>query len=207
MAAGVAYIHVHHPAWNLPTALPQPLSRFPAEVAEWRCTETDRTDEAYIDPNADEAISRRCEGSENNVRMWLSIGYIARQQPGKRLHSPRFHYPNNDPQWRYVSSQPVDIPIDAAAVASIRVNQTMLQYGTGEPTVILYWYQVGKRSFSNEYRYRWALFKGSVIHGRTDAAVIRIAAQVRRQQTVDVVLSSEQRLARALYPAIMKALP
>jgi len=153
------------------------LGRFPNTLAEWRCRETAGRD--YSDPSADQAWSARCETGDD-YPIGLYVGYAGHQTHGKRLRSPRVHYPDGAAGWSDAWSRRIDIPVvqSAHGSADLPAREVLLRHIDGRWMAVLYWYEIGGSAVADEYAYRLAFMVRAVTQGRFDAAVVRIAAPV-----------------------------
>ncbi len=139
-------------------------------------------------------------------RLNVYIGYIGEQGHNRRLASPRLHYPGNDQGWSYVIGRARVVPLPGRDRVAFRVNETLLQYSTGRKDAVLYWYQRGRRTFSDEYRYRIALIVQKLTRKPTDAAIVRIATPLDGGGT-EAAFRIERELAQGLYLELVSRLP
>ncbi|MEO5656310.1 MAG: exosortase C-terminal domain/associated protein EpsI [Nitrospiria bacterium] len=165
----------------------------------WRCVEAGDSDVEYADPAVDEAFAQVCRHPDG-TSVTVYVGYARAQTDRKRIRSPRANYPDNtDPRWSYTAGRRVE---DASA---LHADQVMLRHAGGRRIAVVYWYQVGGRSFGDEYRYRLAVFGRHVRRGLTDAAIVRLASPVDAD-AADETFARQMDLARRLYPAVAHAL-
>jgi len=171
----------------------------------WRCEAAGVGEAAYTDPIADAAWSGVCVRDDLN-RLSVYVGYVGEQGHDRRLASPRLQYPGNDERWSYLLGRPREIRLTDGDRLPLRVNETLLQYSNGRQDAVLYWYQRGPRTFSDEYRFRISLIVQKLTRHPTDAAIVRIATSLDARG-MEAAFQSERDLAPWLYGALMNRIP
>ncbi len=152
-------------------ALQQDLQALPDQFGPYISTTQEAWPDPYHDPDAESAVSRIYEGPDRG-HVELYIGYRSSQQAQKRLHSPKIHFPK---RWNYVSVDPARVEIPG--IEPIKANWMVTQKGDTK-RLVLYWYQARGRSFAGEISNRFDQIKSLVLSGRTEGAVVRIAAPI-----------------------------
>ncbi len=91
-----------------------------------------------------------------------------------------------------------------AAGQEVEVNVAVVVQ-EGEPAVVLYWYQVGRRPQADPYRTKLELARRALLERRTDGALVRVSAPVRSD--VQEALARAERFARLAFPELVRWLP
>lgn len=153
----------------------------------------------YSDRRADQSLSRLY--ISENFQVELFVGFSSRQQDENRLQSPKLVFPKN---WEYAAMENVQVPLGAGrridAIGLLTKKNEDRQY-------VLFWYQVHGAAFASDFRNRIELMKNSLLRGRSDGGVIRIAASVARHEPVDQVRSRLVGFATQLHPELARTLP
>ena len=72
---------------------------------------------------------------------------------------------------------------------------------------MLYWYQIGDRTFGGEVEKRIELIRHSLLRGRSDSAIIRLATPVAESEKLEQAQRRLASLAAQLYPRLNQILP
>jgi EpsI family protein len=156
--------------------------------------------EPYRDPNAEQALSRMYQ-AQDGMPVEFFVGYRSYQREGKRLLSPKLIFPH---QWNFVSTEPGRVEISAATQVE---GNWMLTQTANKKRLVLYWYQVGERTFSSDLRYRLFQTKRLLVDGRSDAALIRIATAVGDNENLDRAKERIAQFVIQLHPRLSELLP
>lgn len=154
----------------------------------------------YVDPHAEETLSRLYE-SPDKKQIELFVGYNGRQFDENRLQSPKLVFPRG---WEYASTDEISIPlagekpIDAVGLVTKKSNAKRF---------VLFWYEVRGRSFASDFRNRMELIRGLAFHGRTDAAVVRLATPIEEFESVEKAKDRLVSFSINLYPELIQVLP
>ena len=180
--------------------LPRPLALFPGVVADWT-GQRDLPDGIMVrDPNADDFFVRSYVRGGTTV--WLSVAYYRRQWESRRLLAATQIEPGAGfIQPRHGTYQ---VPLDGAPGRAATAATLVLRRGE-ERYALLYWYQLGDRTFSSTLRYRAALLVNSLLRRRSDGALIRVAT-VTRGGTADP-FSDLSWFVKDVYPELLRSLP
>ncbi len=169
----------------------------PPRFAGWQCLPVGPRTASYRDPNADSDWSGVCE-DESGVRSQVYLGYAAWQRHKRRLASPRLHYPDEDQRWSYVMARSAEIALDGDCRGRIGVSETLLRHSVGGNHAVVYWYQRGSRTFSDEFAFRLAMMGQNLVGEATDAVIVRISMHLRNGE-LDQVFEREKKLAGRIY--------
>ena len=175
------------------------LEKISQVVGPYRAVSGSQSD-PYVDPHAERIISRLYESADKK-RIELFVGYNGRQFDVNRLQSPKLVFPKG---WEYASMEEISIPvsgkkpIDAVGLVTKKPNDRKL---------VLFWYEVRGHSFASDLRNRFELIRGLALHGRTDAAVIRLATPVGEFESIEKAKNRLVSFSADLYPELMQVLP
>jgi EpsI family protein len=175
------------------------LEQISSAVGPYQVVSGSQSD-SYMDSHAERTLSRLYE-SPDKKQIELFVGYNSRQLDENRLQSPKLIFPKG---WEYASMEEISIPvaskrpIDAVGLLTKRSNDKKL---------VLFWYEVRGQSFAGDLRNRIELIKGLALHGRTDAAVIRLATPLGEFESIEAAKDRLVSFSMDLYPALTKVLP
>jgi EpsI family protein len=185
-----------------PVPVRQPLRTLPRTLGDWPARE-----DSVLDPDvirtlelSDYLMRRDVDPSGRSV--WLYVGYWAAQRRGAQMHSPKNCLPGSG--WEAVDSAIVQLPVPSSD-GPISLNRYLVQKGT-EQQLVLYWYQYQRDTVADEIRARMRLVKNSVVHHRTDGALVRLSTAVKSatlSATQDVLAGYVEHL----YPRLIQHLP
>jgi EpsI family protein len=99
----------------------------------------------------------------------LFIGYFPTQRTGQAIHSPQNCLPGAG--WNFESKGVTELT-DADG-KHYRVGAYLISNGKDRDEV-LYWYRSHGRSIASDYAAKWYTLTDSILHNRTDAALIRV---------------------------------
>lgn len=179
----------------------KPLDTFPNTVQQWQgrggmIFELDTLSVL----KAKDYVMRRYQDPEGR-NLWLFIGYWDSQRKGAQPHSPRNCLPGGG--WEPLEASTVTIPL-AHPFAPITVNRYLIQKDRDQQ-VVFYWYQSQGKATAGELAARVELMKNSIMHHRTDGALVRVSSSVYGsvQETSGRLVSYIQ----AMYPILGDYLP
>lgn len=171
------------PALNLRAELPAdrvPLSEFPLDLGGWIGQE-------HRLPLVTEEVAGATEyyyadySYLHKGRVNLYLSYYASQTTGKIPHSPLICMPGDG--WTIASLNEVTV---GKAGDEFEVNRLVIT--KAERTLLAYyWLKQGDRNFNDETLARLDLLRSSVLHSRTDGALVRLVAEVLPGETVEEV--------------------
>ena len=177
----------------------KPLSDFPAICHEWRMTSQTRFSEDILNVlKPTDYLSRSYEGS-NIKNVGLYIGYHDGSGKSGEIHSPKNCLPGSG--WQQVSTEQIKLDEPLGKICMVRAV-----YQKGESReLFLYWFQVQGKTLSDEYSLKLAEITNSIIHGRKDAAFIRVS--VPFEDNEHEASAAGIRFIRDVYPLIREFLP
>ena len=181
--------------------LQKPLGAFPREVGGWRGEETVIFDAELLAKLKPSDYLMRRYVDPAGLPLWLYIGYWDTQRKGAAPHSPRNCLPGNG--WEPLEASRITVPL-SAPYAPITINHYLLQRER-DLQVVLYWYEAQGRPVAGEIPAKIEMLRNSVLHNRTDGALVRVSSLVHGS-----VAETSARLVeyvQAMYPAVREHLP
>lgn len=174
------------------------LAFFPTICREWRMTSQERlSDDILSVLKPTDYLSRRYEDG-SGARISLYIGYHDGGKASGDIHSPKNCLPGSG--WQQLSSGRMDIKEPLGTI-----NLTRAVYQKGEyRELFLYWFQVRNKTLSDEFSLKLAGITNSIMHGRKDAAFIRISIPFEVDE--HEVAARGVRFIREVYPLIRQFL-
>jgi len=154
----------------------KPLASFPLTVDGWRSVESVTLEDDVLDVlKPSDYLVRRYVNS-NGETASLYIGYWESQRKGAQMHSPKNCLPGGG--WEPIEATRMRIPV-LEDDQSIDVNRYLLQKGP-DSMIVLYWFQSQGRATSSELRAKVDLVRNSMLHHRSDGAIVRVSSPVYR---------------------------
>lgn len=179
-----------------------PMAAFPAELGGWRMVAEYPVEEAVQKVlRADDTLNRGYL-SEGQVRLSLFMAYFKSQKTGVAPHSPKNCLPGSG--WAPLSSEITQVRVEGRS-EPLEVNRFIVARGT-EKTLVLYWYQTAYRVIASEYEAKVWLVIDSLLHRRSDTAIVRVVAPLPegREQEIDKLTADF--IAKA-FPSVSKQIP
>jgi exosortase D (VPLPA-CTERM-specific) len=117
----------------------------------------------------DYALADYSDGAGHAVNLYMS--YYNSQRKGDAVHSPRACLPGGGWQLRDFNQR--SLPGILVNGRELRVNRTLIQFGT-QQQLVYYWFQQRGRIITNEFAVKWYLFWDALTRHRTDGALVRL---------------------------------
>lgn len=177
----------------------KPLSQFPAAYQEWRMISQELFSDVVLSVlKPTDYLSRSYEGP-GAKRIGLYIGYHDGGKESGEIHSPKNCLPGSG--WQQLSTERMHLDTKLSKISLIKAV-----YQKGEHReLFLYWFQVRDKTLSDEYSLKLAGVTNSILHGRRDAAFIRVSVpfEVDEHEAAAAGVSFIQ----DFYPLIREYLP
>jgi EpsI family protein len=157
-------------------------------------------EDGYKDPNAENSLAKVLAAKDGS-RIDLFVGYSGKQTAGNRLLSPELIFPDN---WNSVWVKPAEVALNGATIVH---GSWIMARKSDSQELILYWYQIGRRTYGGELEHRLEQFRRSVIERRNDGAVIRLATPLRNGDSLEKAEERLRTFTADLYPRLVKVLP
>jgi EpsI family protein len=122
--------------------------------------------------------SNQHEREHDDAPIGLFIGYFPTQRTGQAIHSPQNCLPGAG--WNFESKGLTDL-MDSEG-KRYRVGSYLISNGKDRDEV-LYWYRSQGRSIASDYAAKWYTLTDSILHNRTDAALIRVITPLQQGES------------------------
>jgi EpsI family protein len=148
----------------------QPWSEFPQYVGGWSQT-TELTEDAasLAKLQPDDYIDRNYV-TKDGRQINLFVAYFKTQRTGHAPHSPEACLPGAG--WQTVSATVIPVAVPSAHT-TINANQYIVSM-EGAKMAVFYWYQTGRHTVADQYKYQLYAVPELLLHGRTDVALVRV---------------------------------
>jgi EpsI family protein len=179
-----------------------PMAAFPSELGGWRMVaEYPVEEEVQKVLRADDTLNRSYV-SAGQVPLNLFMAYFKSQKTGVAPHSPKNCLPGSG--WAPLSSEIAMVQIPGRS-EPLEVNRFIVARGT-EKTLVLYWYQTAYRVIASEYEAKVWLVIDSLMHRRSDTAIVRVVAPLPegREGEIDKLTAE---FISAAFPAVSRQIP
>jgi len=199
LVIGLVFYFLDSPALSRGQKFQIELEKVSALVGPYRVTSNSQTD-PYVDPHAEKTLTRLYESSDKK-QIELFVGYNSRQFDENRLQSPKLVFPRG---WEYASLEEINIPVvGRKPIGAIG----LVTKKSNDKKLVLFWYEVRGQSFASDLRNRIELIRGLALHGRTDAAVIRLATPIGEFESIEKAKNRLVSFSMDLYPELIQILP
>jgi EpsI family protein len=120
------------------------------------------------------------------------------------VHSPRTCLPGGG--WKIVEFEEVSVPGVTAAGVPLRVNRSLMAFGSNRQ-LVYYWFQQRGRVVTSEYMAKWYLFWDSLTMNRSDGALVRLIVPIAESGAPSDADSDLARFARDIEPLLERYVP
>lgn len=170
-------------------------------IGDWKCREGEIMEDKVLGIlKLSDYVMRRYTDPAGR-QLWLYIGYWETQRKGAQIHSPKNCLPGGG--WEPLEAGVAHIPIESLP-SPIPVNTYLLQKGRDQQ-LVLYWYQSRGVAHAGEMGARIQMVRNSVLHNRSDGAIIRVSSPV--YGNVEDTTHLLTRYVQALHPLLDQFLP
>jgi len=152
------------------------LGSFPVAIDGWRSVESEILADADLDVLKPSDYLVRLYIDSNGEEASLYIGYWQSQRKGAQVHSPKNCLPGGG--WEPIEATRMRIPVRDGD-PSIEVYRYLLQKGE-QTMIVLYWFQSQGRTTGSELRAKIDLVSNSMLHHRSDGAIVRVSSLVHQ---------------------------
>ena len=179
-----------------------PMSAFPSEMGGWRMVAEYPIEDAVQKVlRADDTLNRSYSSS-SDVPLNLFMAYFKSQKSGVAPHSPKNCLPGSG--WAPLSSEITKVKISGRE-EPLDVNRFIVARGT-EKTLVLYWYQTAYRVIASEYEAKIWLVIDSLLHRRSDTAIVRVVAPLPEGREGEIEKLTAEFISAA-FPSVSKQIP
>jgi len=199
LVVGLVFYLLDSPALSRGQKFQIDLGKISSAVGSYRVASDNQSD-PYVDPHAEKTLSRLYK-SPDKKQIEPFVGYNGRQFDENRLQSPKLVFPKG---WEYASMEEINIPV----VGKRPINAVgLVTKKSNDKRLVLFWYEVRGQSFASDFRNRIELIRGLALHGRTDAAVVRLATPIGEFESLEQAKERLVSFSLDLYPQLAQLLP
>ena len=156
--------------------------------------------DGYEDASAESSLSQVFVGQDDSP-IELFVGYRGEQRTGNRLRSPQLYFPEH---WNSVWVRPAEIGVNSEG--AIHGNWMLARKGQARE-LVLYWYQIGSRTYGGEFEHRIEQIRRLFFERRSDGAIVRISTSLRNDEPIEAAQKRLQEFGIRLYPELLRVLP
>lgn len=178
------FISFHHRDEFVPPH--EPLRSIPLQLGQWRGADLPISSETLSTLGSGDFLSRSYAEQSGSSSVSLFIAYFPTQSTGSTIHSPENCLPGSG----WFPLQSGQITVSAPGHDPFQANRFYIAKGD-DRALVLYWYWSHDRGIASEYLAKFYLVADAIRWNRSDGALIRMTAPVRRGQTTQ---SAEQAL-------------
>jgi EpsI family protein len=171
------------------------LDTLPLTLGVWHGVASAPLDAETRRQLAADAYLTRTYRSAGAPPVGLYVAYYAQQRPNVSIHSPLHCLPGTG--WEPLDVSTVDLSREEGASLTAR---RMVVRKNLDRALVLYWYAIHGRVVANEVSSKLYLLHDSLLTGRSDAALVRIAVPIAG--TVDAASRDAVAFAHALIPRL-----
>jgi len=183
--------------------LSRPFQEFPTELAGWRMlSEQEIEAEVQALLKADETLSRLYLDPESGRTVGLFVAFFKSQRAGVTPHSPRVCLPGSG--WATTREGLLSLTVPGLS-EPIRVNRHLISRDS-QRSLVLYWYQTGRRVVANEYAAKLYLMLDSIRYHRSDTSIVRIVVPLD-DDSEQAAEQAAVRFAQAVFDPLRRFLP
>lgn len=180
----------------------EPLASLPHQLHQWQGTDESISPETLKVLGKGDFLSRIYLDASSNRPVQLFIAYFPSQRTGEVIHSPQNCLPGSG--WSPLDSAKTLLTLPGHAPFS--VNRYLIGKGD-KRELVFYWYLSHDRAEASEYWAKFYLVMDSVRLSRSDGALIRISAPLRRNEAINPVEERLVAFAGELTPIIHTYVP
>ena len=189
-------------ALNMPVSVkgtvePASLHAVPATLGAWTGADGAPEETLPSDPNEKSAVRRTYRNGSQVA--WVSIALFVGQNNDARRASVNKIYPQRSVS--LIQPLRITVPLNGPSASPVALPVVAV-HQESQRLVVVYWHQIGRQSFGNEYRFRLALTREILFARRADSILVRIAAPGSDRSGIAQALETVSALAPLLYAAM-----
>ena len=142
--------------------------------------------------------------SQDGTSVNAYMAYYRSQKKGQSAHSPQSCIPGGG--WEIASHRTIELPLGADPNARYPANRILIQKDS-QKQLVIYWFKQRERLLASEYLVKLFLFWDALTKGRSDGALIRMAAAVGPEQREEDVERRMTEFARLIQPELARYVP
>ena len=199
LAAAAVLVCISGAAWQLtPARGAAEISRetftlFPMKIDGWNGSQSSLDVNVQVALGADEYLLANFVNETDNTVVNLFTAYYHSITDGSGTHSPEVCIPGGG--WEVSRWQQQTVSA-AGSGEEFKVNRAIIQKGT-DLRLVYYWFEQRGKKFASEYAFKLDTVKESLLHGRSDGALVRLITTIAPGEAEAV---AEQRLQSFIKP-------
>lgn len=159
---------------------PAPLDRtslavFPTTLGAWSGSRSTFDPEIERVLGADDYVNAVYLTGAQSAPVQFLAAFYESQTEGSGIHSPEVCLPAGG--WEIFSLDPHQVSFPDTGFGTFEVNRAIIQNGR-EQQVVYYWFEQRGQRFTNDFAAKLAVVRDSLIHGRTDGALVRFISPI-----------------------------
>lgn len=195
VAVAAAAVYLHRPAVEAPG--PPRLYGLPWTLAGWQGADGAPERVLPVDPAELARVRRTYRRSGQTA--WIAVAAFTRQDVPKRRASINLIYPRR----HTASIEQLTLPLSLnGSPGSTATLPAVVVRSEDQRFVVVYWRQLGSRVHGSDYGYRLALMRSSLLSGKADMILVRIAVPLPPSGGMDEALSAVAGLAPAVHAGL-----
>jgi exosortase D (VPLPA-CTERM-specific) len=170
------------------------FAEFPLQMGEWAAGQREALEPTVLNLlRLDDYLLADYRGADGTPINFY-VAFYQSQRNGLTIHSPARCIPAGG--WTIRSFERYMLRSDATRGAW-PVNRVLIEEGNHR-ALVYYWFQERGRRLTSEYVVRWYLFWDSLLHHRTDGALVRLVVPVPKDASIE---SLDAKLAKFAFTA------
>jgi exosortase D (VPLPA-CTERM-specific) len=135
----------------------------------------------------------------------LYVAWYSSQKKGASIHSPRSCIPGGG--WRMDELDQIAIDgVQHISGGPLRVNRAIIRKDQ-HAQIVYYWFEGRGRNITNEYLAKWYIFVDSLLHSRSDGALVRVVTAIPEGTSIGEADKRLQKFLQDFYPKIPQFAP
>lgn len=200
--ASVAALAVQPPA--APELDRTSFAVFPRDVGEWSGLRTEFDDQIERVLGADDYANITYRTDLNTPSVNFFSAFYERQTEGSGIHSPEVCLPAGG--WEIFSLEAHEVSFPETPFGTFEVNRAIIQNGQSQQ-LVYYWFEQRGQRFTNDFIAKLWVVWDSLIHDRTDGALVRFVSPIEPGETPAAADARIQALMTEILPRLPQFVP
>ncbi len=181
---------------QIPVPISIPLNTIPKNINGWKSHDLTLKKQVISILGVDDFLYRVYQ--KNNKKIYVYVGYYKEQKEGAIIHSPKHCF----------SGEGFDLLNSKRVIIKTKTGKTI--YATKlligkylEKKLVLYWYQNGKKTISNDFIAKLNLITEKIFRRNSSGALVRIISRLDSDERR--VLSYQKEFINSFYPYLLRS--
>ncbi len=181
---------------QIPVPISMPLNTIPKNINNWRSNDLILKKKVISILGVDDYLYRAYQ--KDNKVVCIYVGYYKEQKQGAIIHSPKHCFLGEG--FDLLSSKKIIIKTKTGEI----IHATKLIIGKySEKKLVLYWYQNGKKTISNDFIAKLNLIIERIFRKNSSGALVRIISKLDSDE--ERVLSYQIEFINSFYPYLLRS--